>query len=693
MRALAERTLWVALGVGLAALALAYQSPRSLFVDIGGPFDEAITPGFYAPEQSGQATYRWSAAKSALLFRGVGRPSAPIAVRLQLSSGRGTGSKPVQVTATVNGHAVAPLALSPVSAQYDISIDPAWIGPSGDVRLDFTSPTFKAGSDRRGLGFQADFVRLDMPLSPTLPSLTQLLWLLACGLLFYWLLRSLWLLPRAAGLLTGFFLLAGAGVIATQRLLLTPFTARLAATLALALVVTLVAETLTRWLVRLAGWSMGRSLPEWAWAGLRALVAFAVVLKVGGLLYPGSFLVDAPFHLKYVTYMAEVFQGRSYNQFFGPSLAFSVMPQDEWGPARAFIPYSPFFYIVAAPLTWLPFPLTISVPLASGIFEALKVALVFILGLGLGNMARPLAAGRAALAAASAYSIIPANFLLQQWGTWPTLTSLWLVALWAALTCLLWKRMAYPIAWLASTAALTLALLAYTVTAVYTGIFIGLLVVVGWIFAPAERKRWAAVALSGVAGAALSLLIYYGQYVGQIIRSTLPTFGQAIEEQGKLTTLRPSVGSFITEHLASALQSYDLALLYGLAVAGVLWVFWARKRPARTHKTAGRGRAYGITAWPGSPGRAGSVPWQRVWLGVWLFTTILFTLADYWVDQAFKEFWYSLPAVAVVVGSWMLALLSRGGRLYNLFFGLLVASLAWQSVYLWVFRLFFHIRT
>src|SRR5262249_38960930 len=94
--------LWLALGVGLLALVLAYQSPRALFVDIGGPFDTPHTPGFHAPEQSGQANFRWSAANSSLYFRGIGRPSGPFIVRLQLSSGRQPGSAPSQVGVTVN---------------------------------------------------------------------------------------------------------------------------------------------------------------------------------------------------------------------------------------------------------------------------------------------------------------------------------------------------------------------------------------------------------------------------------------------------------------------------------------------------------------------------------------------------------------------------------------------------------------
>src|SRR5438128_1465951 len=109
-------------------------------------------------------------------------------------------------------------------------------------------------------------------------------------------------------------------------------------------------------------------------------------------------------------------------------------------------------------------------------------------------------------------------------------------------------------------------MLSYTVTAAYTGIFVGMLVVGGWLFAPGtlwvQRKRWLSLTLSLIVATLASLLIFYGQYIGDVINQTLPTFGQAVQEQGKLTTLRPTLGGFLTNTLARAMQSYDLAIIY-----------------------------------------------------------------------------------------------------------------------------------
>lgn len=95
-----------------------------------------------------------------------------------------------------------------------------------------------------------------------------------------------------------------------------------------------------------------------------------------------------------------------------------------------------------------------------------------------------------------------------------------------------------------------------------------------------------------------------------------------------------------------------------------------------------------------APARPAKLGWREVWVAVWLLTFPIFTLADFYVDQALKQFWYALPVVAVVAGAWLITLIRRGkgSRLYSYLAYLLFATLAWQSISLWVFRLFFHNR-
>ena len=213
--------------------------------------------------------------------------------------------------------------------------------------------------------------------------------------------------------------------------------------------------------------------------------------------------------------------------------------------------------------------LALSVPLFSALFEALKVVVVFLLGLGLSTVRR---APVKALMAAAFYSAIPATFLLQQWGNWPTLLSLWLVTVWAALVALFWGKLTTWPVLLATTVVLALTMLSYTVTAAYTGLFVGLLVVAGWLFAPRQRNKWGAILLSLVVATGVAVLVFYGQYMGLMLQETLPTFGKAIDEQGSLTTLRPTFGAFISGTILKAMQSYNLAMVYVVGFAGALWV-------------------------------------------------------------------------------------------------------------------------
>ena len=158
--------------------------------------------------------------------------------------------------------------------------------------------------------------------------------------------------------------------------------------------------------------------------------------------------------------------------------------------------------------------------------------------------------------------------------------------------------------------------------------------------------------------------------------------------------LRPSWEAFFTDHIARAMQSYKLDIVYALGVAGTLWVFFGRGRARMAEAVATRRRpVYALAArLPGA--RGGGAAWQNVWLGAWLLLFPIFTLADFYLDQALKQFWIALPAIAVVGATWLLSM--RGGRRGSpagrWFVWLIVGVLAWQSVSLWVFRLMFHNR-
>lgn len=654
---------------GLILLSLAYLVVRPVFLDVGGPYDGGQVEGFYRREVAPDgAAYRWSSGHSRIVFPGYG--SGPATVILQMSASRPVGEPPLPVEIVVNGAPPLTLQLERDTHAYEIAV-PGGFPPalSGDLTLEFRSPTFFAPEDRRALGFIVDFVRV-VPQGPTWPAPAHLVYLLTSVALWYALLRRLgWRTWVAVGTAGG-LLLGMAGLLATLRMALTVFSLPLLALLVLAHIALWGVQWATR---AAAGWALGDRL--WpathpGWRLLFSLFTAALLLKVGGLLHPYTFVVDAEFHLRMIGWL---FTGEFPDQH---TLAFLVMPADEW-KQRAFIPYSPFFYYVFAPLTALPWPTTVTVPVVAALLDALRTPLVFLLALRLGP-------GQwRALAAAAVFTFIPATFVTQQFGNWPTQISLWLTLAWLTAAALTWERLHRPLPFVIAGGLLGLALLSYTVTAGYIGIIFGGFVLAGLLFARGQRRTFAALGGVGLLGIAIALAGFYGAYMVEFVTESIPTLLGATGDTsagagGSVTTREGGLLGFLENSVLKAVQSYGLAMVFSLGLAGfglALAEWWQRRR----------GAAAGIGT---LPARA---PWAFGLLTAWVISLPLFTAADYVVDQAFKEYWFALPAQAILAGAWLRAVARRGraGALWTTLLGVL---LVWSSLSLWVFRLLLHNR-
>jgi hypothetical protein len=637
-----------------------------LSLDIGGPVDDEHTRGFYQREVTPDgATYRWSSGQSSLVFQGSG--VAPFTVALQASSGREAGSPAIPITVTAQGQPLTVLTLTNDSRLYTITVPARGVDAlSGDLVLDFRSPTHLRPRDSRQLGFIVDFVRVT-PGGPVWPAPGRVLTLLLSVGLLYTLVRRLGWRPWLAGLVAGGLALGVTGGLWAARLLVTVYSGRLLALLVLAHV-----------LLTLVGWGT-RALARWAlphrlwpathpgWRLLLTLFTVALLLKAGGLLYPHSFIVDADFHLRVLNWLVT---GQFPEQH---TLAFLVMPADEW-KQRVFIPYSPFFYYAFAPLTALPLPVPATVPLVAALLDVLRIPLVFLLALRLGPGLNR------ALAAAAVFTFIPPTYVLQQWGNWPTQISLWLTLAWLTALVLAWERLHRPVPFIITSVLLGLALLSYTVTAGYIGLIFGPLPLLGLLVGRGHRRTYAALLLSFVAGIGLALAAFYGAYVGEFLTVSIPTLLGATADTGagsggSVTTRAGGLAGFLTDSVGKAIQSYGLALVFGLGVAGwglALAEWWTRRRAAPGVRPARSAWAFGL-------------------LTIWLVSLPLFTAADYVVDQALKEYWFALPAIAVLAGAW-LRTLARRGRAGAAFVTLLTVALVWSSLSLWIFRLFLHNR-
>jgi len=82
------------------------QPPAGREVDVGGGLDLGLVDGFYAPENEGATTYRWSGAQARLRFPAAGT-GRPLTLYLRLRGWRPAGEPPAAVVLSCDGVEVA----------------------------------------------------------------------------------------------------------------------------------------------------------------------------------------------------------------------------------------------------------------------------------------------------------------------------------------------------------------------------------------------------------------------------------------------------------------------------------------------------------------------------------------------------------------------------------------------------------
>jgi hypothetical protein len=80
-------------------------------------------------------------------------------------------------------------------------------------------------------------------------------------------------------------------------------------------------------------------------------------------------------------------------------------------------------------------------------------------------------------------------------------------------------------------------------------------------------------------------------------------------------------------------QSYHLAIIYALGLAGALWLFLGSKSLAIRPRAYGLCQVRSVISPKAGRGKVAIGCLEARMLGAWLLTFPLFTLADYWVDQ------------------------------------------------------------
>ncbi|HEX6289949.1 MAG TPA: hypothetical protein VFZ66_12205 [Herpetosiphonaceae bacterium] len=635
------------LGAALIGLMLAYARTPDVQIGIVGLEDprrihyRQHLQDFHEPEAvAGQERYyRWTQQRSMINLPGLGRGLWQ--TRLMLGSPQPAG-QPKQIVIAAGAWSL-PLQLQADQRDYHL-LTPS----SGDLRLAIDAPAGQYGGDPRALG--VIFGGLDLqPIAVAAlpPALFLLHTLLALTLAF--------LTLRLIGVPTWLALLGALGGLAVllwgtalHRGPLGLYSVRL---LALTLVGLLVMIA-TRWAVprlfRLGGVEVGDA----ALTGLLAIVYIGYIVKAGGLLWPYFLSVDIEWHMEKTQ---RVLDGR-IRELWDANSPFhqSVMPVDEWGENKPVIPYSPFYHIFSALWAIFPWRLKLSAEVYSAILDALRPVMIFFITRKFGFR------DRVGIIAAATYSLIPAAFLLHAWGNTPTTNGMWWSLLATTLLVGAWDRLGESrAAWAVLTLVLTLTMLFYAVTAVFTTLLLfGMVAVL--LLTRQRRAAWPLL-LSAAAAVLLSIAIYYWQFIPAIIERTIPRLTGGIAESGQTLGGQEIVFSEYIVKYIYLLDIYGVYLPLGLGIAG--WWLGVRKFGARSL--------------------------FAILMTIWMIIAILFWFVGLKLSMVDKQLFWLMPWMGIGAGIAVDRLLSER-RLLRWAAPLLILGALYtgsEALYLWTHRL------
>jgi hypothetical protein len=633
-------------------LFLAYQVERPMVVDIGGAHETPFIANFHnkaGPDEEG-ASYRWTHATSFVRLAGIGG-ERPRQVTLRLRSGRpDTAEWPVSVV--VNSVDVAQVRVGPDWQTFRVAVDGAAAAPHGVLIELRTRAAPLPGTRGPEVGVQLDQVRVEAAGSgATVPAWdTLVLAVVVVAQVALVALRVLALVrPRAAGnrpwAIAGgaIGLLVLLGLMALER----PYTAAYLPRL-IGFGLGILAILSSAGLLRRLGERLGLNVTQQEAGALCSIVALGVAVKLGGLLYPDTVVVDLPWHARWERVLL---QGDFASLYF-PS-ALSSGPR-EWGQ-NVLIPKSPLYYLAMAPFTFLPLDIGTALKLAAGLLDVAIALLVYVIPKRMGW-------GTAGVVAALLYTVTPLSYLLLSFGSYPTLFAQFLSLL-AFITLLCAdERLARPPIFILFVTLLALSLLAYPVVAVFNVCVLGLFGLSRWwLVRGREGSRQASLILGGtILAAVLAFAIYYGQYLWITLRSIETIGDQQPRAQEALE------GGLLGQpgHIATvALQNLLIGRLFVILALAILG---------------------GVLLQRGVLGGE----WRRGWhfLVCWVAILPLFVIVDAYVELLLKPLFYTMAPLAILGGigvTW----LWRQGQLWRVVAVSACAIIAAQAWLLWFERI------
>jgi hypothetical protein len=651
--------------LALAVVTLAYQIDRGARVQIGGGYDAPYVRNFQERETGpdGIARWRYATDRSRVILPGVGASASTLSIT---AGPRPDGvARPVQVV--VNGIALGQFTPSNGLNDYRFPLQAAQYS-YGDLTIDLLSEAQQVrgkGSNTIPFGPQIAGVEVVSAGGMVKPPLAPLIAWFIIAPIGYFLLRRLgvrgiWAAAAALGVL----LLSAIGMVA-QRLDFALFAPRLAFLLALTYVLLVVTDLVVPRLFARGGVTIAQR----DWRLLQLITVTAMLLKLGGILYPQIFIIDQPWHNQN---FEKVLQGRFLELYHPAPGGISEIP-GQWG-IQGQIPYPPFLYVFGLPLYLGPLGRDLSINLWSVLLDCSRPLLIFFLARRLGGSAR------AGLIAAFAMGMTASTFLLHSWGNYPTTVSQWTALLFLVFLATRFHDLRRPWVFISLLTLLTVTMLLYTVTAVFIGlllvILIGILALRG---NGAERRQLIPLGGLLVGASLIAFFGYYVQYVGPLLTETLPAFGSGLSQGEALGIERDSFGVYALKYLGRLWY-------YGVLVSLLLTPLGAAKLLRGKHDRL-----------------AGPL------LASWFAVLALFFVAGSRIDMVDKELWFTVPAIALCTGiacdailTWLgtrldplgSGLRARSATLYSVAtrfgaaaLGLYLAHLTWIALALWYFRI------
>lgn len=498
VRALATLRDWrlaLLLGVCVLLLVLLNQAPLSYDIKVGkdrGPgSDLPFLSNFNDPEGDGDASFRWSRGDAEITVPGLGGRGALLSFDVISHQGQQQGGDTGALDLALPDGATVKLALRPEPARYYVYVPASPL--DGALHVGLHSTPWQQAGDRRELGvaigqaLRVDSVRDGV----VLPGAVMLLaWPLALALL--------WLALRIMGFaarLALALLLPLAVVIPLLLLVDAPHLGFGVPWVLQAGALALLCAALSAWLApHLLRW-LGTSAPPHILRWLLLLVTISFVLKYAARLYPASMGGDIQLHINRYT---AALNGELF-----------VVARHRGLP----FPFPPGLYLMLAPFTLLGAPIRLVFQLATGVFEASTVLLLYAL------VARTTASARVGLLAGAVYALTAAGYMTSWFAFETQVGAQWFEVALVLLVALRWPRLAD------GPGLLMLIIILAGVFLGHIGLFINVSLL-GLLLAPilwwrardaAERRAAGAIALAGVLVGAFVALFYYTSFLDVVL--------------------------------------------------------------------------------------------------------------------------------------------------------------------------------